>query len=172
MPFWTRQKHRQRLDLSTLGPSARAQLEAQGAPIIKKRRGKYNLSPPEQRTFEGVVYDSKWEMKVYIALVAAFGKDKVKTQVSFVLQEAFTDGDGEKHRKMSYIADFVVADVVIDAKGKRTETFLLKEKMFAKIYPHPLVCIDYENMKQLREVIEKCKTHLDRISIAQNSPNS
>jgi len=56
-----------------------------------------------------------------------------------VYMEAFTDEDGVRHRAITYTADFRYlengASIVEDFKGRETEVFKLKRKMFASRYP-------------------------------------
>jgi hypothetical protein len=62
----------------------------------------------------------------------------LRLQVPFLLQEGFKK-NGTTHRKIEYIADFVYEEngqtVVEDAKGMKTETFKIKQKLFEYKYP-------------------------------------
>ena len=59
---------------------------------------------------------------------------------TFILQDGFMDAlTGERHRAITYEGDFQYTEngvtVVEDVKGKATDIFRLKWKMFRKIYP-------------------------------------
>lgn len=105
------------------------------------KRNKYGNK--KTKTLHGE-YDSKWEAKVGFDLTmrqkAGEIKD-LKKQVPFVLQDAFVH-EGHKHRPITYIADFVYSEkqdgkwiqIVADAKGTKTQTYMMKKKMFLKRY--------------------------------------
>ena len=80
----------------------------------KKSRTKFNVSKnPADRTYDGVVYDSKAEMLFYRDIVLprmASGEIvECRKQVPFILQEAFRrvdkDGNDVAVRKIDYVAD-------------------------------------------------------------------
>ena len=91
--------------------------------------------------YNGHKYDSKLEAAhaqlLDISMHAVGMYDKVisyERQVPFLLQEAFVDKDGTKHRKIEYLADFVVTYAdgrveVQDTKGFKTEVYKIKKKM-------------------------------------------
>lgn len=58
---------------------------------------------------------------------------------AYTLQPAFTDQHGVRHRAITYTPDFAFTeagrDVVVDVKGKETEVFRIKAKMFRYHYP-------------------------------------
>lgn len=90
----------------------------------------------------GVEYDSKKESKraQELEYLEKLGKIKnLQKQVRFILQEGYVNNEGQKIRPISYVADFSYEEngqkVVEDSKGFRTEVFVLKKKMFMKIYP-------------------------------------
>jgi hypothetical protein len=102
-------------------------------------RNKYNN---ERVTFRGHEFDSIAERDRYAELI---GHEKVgfisdlELQPRFVLQEAFTDITGEKHRAIEYVSDFRYKDkdgkvVVEDVKGMKTLVYRLKKKLFIKRY--------------------------------------
>ena len=105
----------------------------------KESQSKYHA---QKTTVNGTEYDSKKESKraVELECLEKLGKIKnLQKQVRFILQEGYTNNEGVKIRSISYIADFVYEDggqkIVEDSKGFRTEVFVLKKKMFMKIYP-------------------------------------
>ena len=87
------------------------------------------------------VFDSIAESKRYkeLALLEKAGKiTKLELQPRFLLQESFKK-NGKTYRKIEYIADFKYMEngqlIVEDVKGKETEVFKLKRKLFEKKYP-------------------------------------
>lgn len=106
---------------------------------LMKRQNKYKNTRVE---FDGVSFPSKLERDVYVYLMATArqkGVEKIERQVPFILQEGFTK-NGKRYRPIKYIADFVVTykdgrQEVVEAKGKRTQVFNIKEKLFEKRYP-------------------------------------
>ena len=83
----------------------------------KKNRTKFNVSKnPADRTYDGVVYDSKAEMLFYRDIVLpglASGEIvECRKQVPFLLQEAFRradkDGKDVAVRKIDYVADYEI----------------------------------------------------------------
>ena len=59
---------------------------------------------------------------------------RYEKQVSFGLWGSFDSKYG-KLRPISYKADFVIGNIVIDVKGLETPEFKMKKKMFASRYP-------------------------------------
>ena len=97
---------------------------------------KYNVSNKKDRTYNGIVFDSKAEMLRYIELFILQKKDiiqSLKLQPVFILQDSFMIGK-EKVREIKYIADFQYIEdgkiIIEDVKGKETADYLLKKKMF------------------------------------------
>lgn len=121
-----------------------------GAMPRETRPNKFGVNPSEQRTCDGIVFDSTYEMRVYQVL-----KEydlEFQRQVPFELQPGFV-WDGGKVRPIAYYADFVLqapdgSELVVDAKGKETYEFRLKRKMF--IYRHRKELHLIKNMTQLR----------------------
>ncbi len=98
------------------------------------RRGKYNVSKPEDRTFNGIVFDSKREMARYIHLMILENAGKIQDlerQISYPIEV-----NGQKI--CNYIADFRYRDndvtVVEDSKGVRTPVYRLKAKLVRAVY--------------------------------------
>jgi len=113
-----------------------------------KKLGRYKVSAKEDRTYDGIVFDSKWEANTY-KLLQTHKKPNVyiHKQVEFLLQPKFKDAEGKAIREINYIADFVLSekdclepntlnsgDVVIDSKGHLTDIFKLKNKLFIYKY--------------------------------------
>ena len=81
----------------------------------KKNRTKFNVSKnPADRTYDGVVYDSRAEMMFYRDIVLPGLENgeivECRKQVPFLLQEAFRridkDGKDVTVRKIDYVADY------------------------------------------------------------------
>ncbi|MCQ2754275.1 MAG: DUF1064 domain-containing protein [bacterium] len=112
---------------------------------MQGRFHKYNKSSKENRTYNGIVFDSKTEMNRYLELLQLERLGtvaKLMCQVEFELQPAFTDFSGKKQRAINYIADFVYVKggkiIVEDVKSNMTCTlpdYRLKKKMFMFKYP-------------------------------------
>jgi hypothetical protein len=103
--------------------------------------GKYNNVITE--TADGT-FHSKLEADYYaqLKILERVGQVReLKTQVHFVLQDAYSDDGGVWHQKIEYIADFVYFDtlrkrtVVADTKGVQTATFRLKYHLFCQKDP-------------------------------------
>lgn len=110
------------------------------------KRSKYGVDQSAAgkaaRTADGIVFDSKVEMRHYATLKIAERAGFItglELQPRFALQEKFTDAQGRRHRAIYYQADFsFVRDtkrIVVDVKGFPTQAWKLKEKMFLLRYP-------------------------------------
>lgn len=87
------------------------------------------------------VFDSIAESKRYkeLALLERVGEiQDLQLQPKFLLQESFKK-NGKTYRKIEYRADFKYIQngktIVEDVKGKETDVFKLKHKLFEKRYP-------------------------------------
>lgn len=87
------------------------------------------------------VFDSIAESRRYkeLKLLEQAGEIKeLELQPRFLLQESFKK-NGKTFRKIEYIADFQYIEngrlVIEDVKGKETEVFKLKRKLFEHEYP-------------------------------------
>lgn len=103
------------------------------------RRNKYGNKKVQIDMF---VFDSIAESKRYkeLALLQKAKKiKKLELQPKFLLQESFRK-NGKTYRKIEYIADFMYEEngkiIVEDVKGKETEVFKLKRKLFEFKYPN------------------------------------
>lgn len=98
--------------------------------------------------YNGVKFDSKKEAEYCMLLdqlkMAVDPKERVEKyelQPSFLLQEAFEDRNGVRHRKIEYRADFHVfyssgREEIVDVKGMKTETYKIKKKLLLYKYPN------------------------------------
>ena len=113
---------------------------------------KYRVSPKTKRTAFGIVFDSKLEMQHYMVLMSRRQEGligPIELQPTFLLQKAFIDNTGKKHRKIEYVADFAYDQldieegdrIIEDTKGHPTPVFRLKEKLFRYKYPNKILRI-------------------------------
>jgi hypothetical protein len=112
-----------------------------------------NLYNAKKTLMDGIWFASKAEAYFYLLLKQEKEEGKIidiDFQPKYILQEGFTY-KGVKLIAITYKADFKVtyADgsvVVIDVKGKKTEAFMIKAKLFMNLYPD----IDFRLYKRLR----------------------
>ena len=108
---------------------------------MSERRSKYNAKKVHA---EGYIFDSLMEYERYKELMLMQQAGVISHLVVhpvFLLQENFKDAaTGKRHRAITYEGDFQYlengATVVEDVKGKSTDLFRLKWKMFRKLYPN------------------------------------
>lgn len=107
-------------------------------PCINKKpaRSKYGVAVKEDRTYQGITFDSKAEMNRYILLKREEKAGKIthlKTQAKFPIY-------GWNTRKLitTYIADFSYIrngeHIVEDVKGVKTAIYQLKKKLVKEHY--------------------------------------
>ena len=103
---------------------------------------KYNA---RKTTIDGYTFDSLAEGRRYQQLKLAVKSGDISNliiQPEFVLQDGFTDNQGKRQQAIKYRGDFEYLDkntnelVIEDVKGKKTQVFLIKKKMFLKRYPN------------------------------------
>ena len=137
---------------------------------IKIARSKFNVSTDKNnRTFNGITFDSALEMKFYRDYVCPkYENGEIKEyqlQVKYELQPKFVH-EGKTVQAINYVADFVITYSdgtveVIDTKGYPDSTALLKRKLFWYKYPevnYKWICyskidggwIEYELLKKRR----------------------
>lgn len=112
--------------------------------MIKIARSKFNVTKDtEKRTSEGIVFDSKMEMRYYDEVVIPLFKEGVIThyelQKPYVLQPKFNNGE-KNVLPIVYVADFYIEYSdgrceVVDIKGCADATAKIKRKMFWFHYP-------------------------------------
>lgn len=103
------------------------------------RKNKYNA---KKITIDGHNFPSEREAERYCELKLFLRAKEIKNlelQPRFLLQDGFVDKEGNEHKKIEYVADFMYVDksgktVVEDVKGVLTDVYKLKKKMFLKIY--------------------------------------
>ena len=169
------------IDISSLSESAQEQIraqigDAQFKRLLKKSgrrapgQGRFRIAPKDQRTCDGIVFDSKWELTVFQMLRQAFG-DTFTLQPRFLLQEAFTDVDGKRNQDVEYVADFMFGTrvtnsspvteqhIIIDAKGFVDAKYALKRKFFRGRYNARIH--EVKTVSDVRKLIEFIKTTHD-----------
>lgn len=98
--------------------------------------GRYKVAAKEDRTADGVVFDSEHEMNQYLKLKMLY---RAGTITDLELQPRFPlVVNGVK--VCEYVADFRCTDVsgrisIYDAKGHRDALYKLKYKLFHALYP-------------------------------------
>lgn len=109
--------------------------EYQAALVAKpKRRHKYGIAPVEQRTVDGIVFDSQAEARRY-------GELKLLERGKFIhkleLQPCYPIQVNGKHI-CTYVGDFRYFEgglrVLEDVKGMQTPEFKLKKKLVEALY--------------------------------------
>ncbi len=95
----------------------------------------------KRKMVDGLAFRSTLEANAYQILrhwQMAGAISELKTQPRFVLQEKFIR-DGRTIRQMVYTADFQFVregrTVVIEAKGFRTQPYMMRRKLFLAKYP-------------------------------------
>lgn len=131
---------------------------------------KFNVNADvRQRTYNGIVFDSRLEMCYYRDVLCPLEKSGdiayCELQKTYELQPKFSH-DGKTVQPIKYVADFFVRykdghEEVIDTKGYPDQTALLKRKLFWYHYPnicYKWICYsaldggwcDYEYVKKRR----------------------
>lgn len=105
------------------------------------RNGKYNSY---KVVINEISFQSIMESRFYLRLLEMKAAGQIKKfdlQITYELQPKFKDKiTGKTIRAITYIADFVVTDsndkvMVVDVKGKETDVFKIKKKLFQYKYP-------------------------------------
>ncbi|MDB5054261.1 MAG: hypothetical protein JWM44_2311 [Bacilli bacterium] len=92
---------------------------------------------------DGIWFDSLLEANYYCELKVLIRTGEVKSftrQPKYLLTDTLKK-NGETFKKMYYIADFLVTysdgrEEIVDCKGRRTQVYINKRKLFENIYPH------------------------------------
>ena len=140
-------------------------------------RTKFNVDRNnDDRSCNGIVFDSKVEMRYYRDVVlpgVESGEiEDYELQKAYVLQPKF-EHDGTKVREITYVADFYVKyadghEEVIDIKGFPDAVAKLKRKLFWYVYPDLTYkwlsyvekyggWIEYEERSRLKRAEKKMK---------------
>jgi hypothetical protein len=120
---------------------------------------KYNVSPKDQRTLDGIVFDSKFEMQAYDLLCKFLGKNYFERSPKYELQPGFRDSNGKAIRAINYVGDFLVkykgVEYLVDTKGMETPVFKMKEKML--LYVHKKSILKLKSKKKVLAFISEIK---------------
>ncbi len=127
----------------TAGGNCPARLFHKGISMSRKRT-KFNVDmSQEDRTYDGIVFDSKLEMRYYMDVILPLSRSGDITyyelQKPYALQPKFTY-HGKSVRAITYVADFYVeykdgSAAVIDIKGFADSLAKMKRKIFWYNYP-------------------------------------
>jgi hypothetical protein len=109
----------------------------------KVKTGKFGSIKTE---VDGIIFDSKMESQYYTYLKGLKANGEIKDfrlQPEYVLLESYKKG-GRTIRAIKYVGDFLIeyndgSEVVIDVKGKETEAFKIKRKLFDARYPDKIL---------------------------------
>lgn len=108
---------------------------------VAENSGKESKYHNEQTEVAGLRFDSKKEARRYEQLMIMLSLGQIRDlrlQQDFTLQEAYTTPEGQRIRAIRYRADFVYTvcatgqRIIEDAKGKRTDVYMIKRKMMAE----------------------------------------
>lgn len=132
-------------DVARMSPAAQKQIAAKLVGEAQRKERKYRNEPTVSH---GITFDSKKEARRYeelLLMLKAGTIRRLKLQVDFTLQEAYTTPEGERVQAMRYRADFAYErptrpdaagvvywiPVVEDVKSKATATdkYKLKKKL-------------------------------------------
>lgn len=122
-----------------------------------QRSKKYNKYRNHKITTDGYLFDSKLEAEYYKELKIRQRTGDIQSfclQPKYLLQPSYNK-HGQTYRKIEYIADFEILHKdgtveVIDVKGKRTQVFNLKQKLFHHKYSYKLTLITKNDVKRRR----------------------
>jgi len=128
-----------------------------------------------KKTVDDITFDSTMEANYYEYLKAEKAAGRVlyfELQPEYQLLDSYVKY-GRKIRGIKYIADFLVVyadetEIVIDVKGRETDDFKLKRKMFDAKYPDLTLklitynkttetWVDYDELKKTRAKIKREK---------------
>ena len=93
-------------DVARMSPAAQKQIAAKLVGEARQKQRKYRNEPTVSN---GITFDSRKEARRYeelLLMLKAGTIRKLKLQVDFTLQEAYTTPDGERVRAIRYRADF------------------------------------------------------------------
>lgn len=138
-----------------------------GVDLEVKKRNKYNISKTEDRTVDGIVFDSKLEAHAYAYLRNLIPPRLLHRQVRFYMQPGFTLlGESSARHSVRYTADFVIGRLrengtpapgaeVIDMKGMELTSFRVVARIFEFNFLRPIRVV--RSVKGLREIVERFK---------------
>jgi hypothetical protein len=110
---------------------------------------KYNANKVK---LDGIKFDSQMESLYYKHLKILEKANIISFFVchpQYILQDSYRNDEGVKIRAIKYIADFEVTYPdgrveIVDIKGKETEVFKIKKKLFEYRYPgKKIICMKH-----------------------------
>ncbi len=139
--------------------SARSDLHESATEKSSKDKDRKHKYGAQASVYDNIKFDSKLEMKCYIALKqmkrANLIKD-FKLQVPYELQEKYVNVNGKKIRAINYVSDFVIENnngyiFIVDCKGMVLQYFKLKKKLFEYKYKEILYIV--KSVSELHKLI-------------------
>jgi len=100
----------------------------------KSKYNKYKVAPKEERTIDGIVFDSKAEAYFYAAMTRIF-KLTLELQPKFVLSPKVEHPVHGSIPSICYIGDFRIGNIVFDVKGVETDKFIIKKHLLSVMHP-------------------------------------
>jgi hypothetical protein len=108
---------------------------AEAIRLLTPKRNKYKVAKPEDRTYDGILYASKFEME-YAQMLDAYKRSGLVEW--WIRQHVFPLKVSGQHI-CNYIVDFVVISEgkkhYVEVKGMETPAYKLKYKLFKALYP-------------------------------------
>ena len=109
------------------------------------RRHKYGVAARDDRTAQGIVFDSKREMEAFLRLQQAEKAGAIrhlKRQVPFTWEIVYRANGKEYVKREKYVSDFTYVEkvgdvdtfVVLDVKGVRTAVYKRKKRIMLELY--------------------------------------
>ena len=157
--------------------------------VIKKSKSKSKSKGPvraKKTTVDGIIFDSRMESRYYTHLKY---QKEIGAITNFVLQPCFTlvpayVKDGRKVQAITYSPDYEITYPdgrveYIDVKGRSTEVFKIKRKLFDYYYPdlklllvietEPDVWEDYDTYKKRMALEKRRKTIAKKKALAEKN---
>lgn len=115
-------------------------------------------------TIDNILFDSKLEGDYYCWLKEMKAENIIKDfelKPTYILVEGFTK-NGIKHLPVTYTPDFRIinhdgSSYLVDTKGKRTDVFNIKYKLFCKRYNEELKLIAWNPYTQSWDTIQNIR---------------
>lgn len=109
---------------------------------------KYKTAAKEDRTWNGIVFDSKLEMRIYKHLTTLVSPERIQRQVPYELVPKQVGPSGKKYLPVRYVADLVVdGKHFLEIKGMVLPEFVIKQKLLLQVHGVELVVV--KNLKDL-----------------------
>ena len=90
-----------------------------------------------------------FRMKERFLLLDSFSPTQTGEDINFIFSQLDKD---RKRTRISYIPDFVIvlndnSEIVVDTKGHKTDSFMMKKKLFESKYDKKLFLVKKQNKK-------------------------